>query len=101
MKKFGQYYVMGHGGPSAQCRSSFNFTIKNKDLLCGQTIIPVYKNIAEYEAVLLGLQKLKAMGVRREILKSDSQVTMRHVDKSSTTKYYQQEVLRQHTEYQR
>jgi ribonuclease HI len=29
-------------------------------------------NIAEYEALLLGLRKLKAMGIRREILKSDS-----------------------------
>jgi hypothetical protein len=29
-------------------------------------------NIAEYEALLLGLQKLKAMGIRRAILKSDS-----------------------------
>jgi ribonuclease HI len=37
--------------------------------------------IAEYEAVLLGLRKLKAMGVRRKILKSDSQVITRHVDK--------------------
>jgi hypothetical protein len=40
-------------------------------------------NIAEYEAVLLGLWKLKAMGVRRAILKSDSQVIMGHVDNSS------------------
>jgi hypothetical protein len=31
-------------------------------------------NIAEYEALLLGLRKLKAMEIRREILKSDSQV---------------------------
>jgi ribonuclease HI len=31
-------------------------------------------NIAEYEALLLGLRKLKAMGVRRAILKSESQV---------------------------
>jgi hypothetical protein len=29
-------------------------------------------NIAEYEALLLGLRKLKAMGVRRAILKTDS-----------------------------
>jgi ribonuclease HI len=29
-------------------------------------------NIAEYEALLLGLRKLKAMGVRRAVLKSDS-----------------------------
>jgi ribonuclease HI len=39
-------------------------------------------NIAEYEALLLGLRKLKAMGIRRAILKSDSQVISRHVDKS-------------------
>jgi ribonuclease HI len=40
-------------------------------------------NIAECEALLLGLRKLKAMGVRRAILKTDSQVTFGHVDKSS------------------
>jgi hypothetical protein len=31
-------------------------------------------NIEEYEAVLLGLRKLRAMGVRRAVLKYDSQV---------------------------
>jgi ribonuclease HI len=40
-------------------------------------------NIAEYEAVLLGLQKLKAMGIIREVLKSDSQVITGRFDKSS------------------
>jgi ribonuclease HI len=40
-------------------------------------------NIAEYEALLLGLWKLKAMRIRREILKTDSQVISGHVDKSS------------------
>jgi hypothetical protein len=40
-------------------------------------------NIAEYEALLLGLRKLKAMGIRRAILKTDSQVFSGHVDKSS------------------
>jgi ribonuclease HI len=40
-------------------------------------------NIAEYEALLLGLQKLKAMGIRSAILKTDSQVISSHVDKSS------------------
>jgi ribonuclease HI len=39
-------------------------------------------NIAEYEALLLGLRKLRAMGIRRAILKTDSQV-IGHVDKSS------------------
>jgi hypothetical protein len=40
-------------------------------------------NIAEYEALLLGLRKLKAMRIRRAILKTDSQVISSHVDKSS------------------
>jgi ribonuclease HI len=40
-------------------------------------------NIAEYEALLLGLRKLWAMGIRRAILKTDSQVISGHVDKSS------------------
>jgi ribonuclease HI len=40
-------------------------------------------NIAKYEALLLGLQKLRAMGIRRAILKTDSQVISGHVDKSS------------------
>jgi ribonuclease HI len=40
-------------------------------------------NIAEYEALLLGIRKLKAMGIRRAILKTDSQVISSHVDKSS------------------
>jgi ribonuclease HI len=40
-------------------------------------------NIAEYEALLLGLRKLRAMGIRRAILNTDSQVISGHVDKSS------------------
>jgi ribonuclease HI len=40
-------------------------------------------NIAEYEALLLGLRKLRAMGIRRAILKTDYQVIAGHVDKSS------------------
>jgi ribonuclease HI len=39
-------------------------------------------NIAEYEALLLGLRKLKAMGLRRAVLKTDSQVISGHIDKS-------------------
>jgi hypothetical protein len=39
-------------------------------------------NIAKYEALLLGLQKLRAMGIRRAVLKTDSQVISGHVDKS-------------------
>jgi ribonuclease HI len=40
-------------------------------------------NIAKYEALLLGLRKLKAMGIRRAIIKTDSQVISGHIDKSS------------------
>jgi ribonuclease HI len=40
-------------------------------------------NIAEYEALLLGLRKLRAMGIKRAILKTDSQVISGHIDKSS------------------
>jgi ribonuclease HI len=40
-------------------------------------------NIAEYEALLLGLRKLRAMGIRRAILKTNSQVIAGPVDKSS------------------
>jgi ribonuclease HI len=43
-------------------------------------------NIAEYEALLLGLRKLKAIGIRRAILKTDSQVISDHVYKSSKTR---------------
>jgi ribonuclease HI len=39
-------------------------------------------NIAEYEALLLGLRKLKAMGIRRAILKTDLHVISGHVDNS-------------------
>jgi ribonuclease HI len=39
-------------------------------------------NIAEYKALLLGLRKLKAMGIRRAVLKTDSQVISGHIDKS-------------------
>jgi ribonuclease HI len=40
-------------------------------------------NIAEYKTLLLGLRKLKAMGIRRAILKSDSQVITGYINKSS------------------
>jgi ribonuclease HI len=36
-------------------------------------------NIAEYEALLLGLRKLKEIGIRRAVLKTDSQVISGHV----------------------
>jgi ribonuclease HI len=40
-------------------------------------------NIVEYEALLLGLRKLKAIRIRRAILKTNSQVISGHIDKSS------------------
>jgi ribonuclease HI len=40
-------------------------------------------DIVEYKALLLGLWKIKAMGIRRAILKTDSQIISGHVDKSS------------------
>jgi ribonuclease HI len=40
-------------------------------------------NIAEYKALLLGLRKLKAMGIRRVVLNSVSQVITGHINKSS------------------
>jgi ribonuclease HI len=43
-------------------------------------------NIVEYKALLLGLPKLRAMGIRRAILKTDSQVISGHIDKSSKAK---------------
>jgi ribonuclease HI len=39
-------------------------------------------NIAEYKALLFGLRKLKAMRIRRAVLKYDSHVITCHVDKS-------------------
>jgi ribonuclease HI len=38
-------------------------------------------NIAEYEAVLLGLRKLRAMGVQRCVLKTDSKVIAGQIEK--------------------
>jgi ribonuclease HI len=46
-------------------------------------------NIAEYEVVVLGLQKLKAMGIRRAILKSFSQVI---TGQAISTKAAEQEI---------
>jgi ribonuclease HI len=43
-------------------------------------------NIAEYEVMLLGLRKLRALGVIRCIIRSDSQVIVGHVEKEFTTK---------------
>jgi ribonuclease HI len=38
-------------------------------------------NIAEYEAVLLGLRKAKAMRIQRLVIKTDSQIIAGHIEK--------------------
>ena len=43
-------------------------------------------NAAEYEAVLLGLRKLRSLGARRAVLKSDSKLVAGHVDKQFTVR---------------
>nr|CAI44634.1 OSJNBb0013O03.14 [Oryza sativa Japonica Group] len=43
-------------------------------------------NTVEYEAVLLGLRKAKALGVRRLLIRTDSKLVASHVDKSFEAK---------------
>lgn len=43
-------------------------------------------NASEYEALLLGLRKVKALGAKRIIIKSDSHLMAGHFDKSFTTR---------------
>jgi ribonuclease HI len=38
-------------------------------------------NIAEYEAILLGLRNAKAMGIQRLVIKTDSQIVVGHIEK--------------------
>jgi ribonuclease HI len=40
-------------------------------------------NIAEYEVVLLGLRKAKAMGIQRLVIKIDSQIVAGHIEKTT------------------
>jgi ribonuclease HI len=42
-------------------------------------------NIAEYEAILLGLQKLRAIGIQRCILHTDSKVVTGQIEKECIT----------------
>jgi ribonuclease HI len=57
----------------------------SKDITCyaAKLDFSYTNNIVEYEALLLGLRKLRAMGIRRAILKTDSQIISGHIDKSS------------------
>nr|ABA96696.1 retrotransposon protein, putative, Ty3-gypsy subclass [Oryza sativa Japonica Group] len=43
-------------------------------------------NAAEYEAILVGLKKAKALGVRRLLIRTDSKLVAGHVDKSFEAK---------------
>jgi hypothetical protein len=43
-------------------------------------------NIAEYEAVILGLRKLKALGVNTCIIKIDSKIVAGQIEKDCTAK---------------
>jgi ribonuclease HI len=84
MLKLGRYFVMGLGGPSVQ-GADVILVAPSKVRTCYAVKLDFSctNNIAEYEALLLGLRKLKAMGIRRAILKTDSQVISGHVDKNS------------------
>nr|CAH67763.1 H0124E07.10 [Oryza sativa] len=52
-------------------------------------------NAAEYEAVLLGLRKAKALGVRRLLIRTDSKLVVGHVNKSFEAK---EEGMKRHLE---
>jgi ribonuclease HI len=63
--------VMDHGVHSAQVPQLLITPSKMKTCYAAKLDFQCTNNIEEYEAVLQGL-KLKAMGIRRTILKSDS-----------------------------
>jgi ribonuclease HI len=73
----GSWGTFGAGAAAVLVSSS-----KVKTCYAARLDFSCINNIAEYEALLLGLRKLKAMGIRRAILKTDSQVISGHVDKS-------------------
>jgi ribonuclease HI len=74
----GSWGIFGAGAASVLIASS-----KVKTCYAARLDFSCTNNIAEYEALLLGLQKLRAMEIRRAILKTDSQVISGHIDKSS------------------
>ena len=47
---------------------------------------PCTNNTTEYEALLLGLRKMKALGHPNFVIKSDSKVITNHVEKESEAK---------------
>jgi ribonuclease HI len=83
MSKLGRYFAMGLGGTFA-AGAAVVLVAPSKVRTCYAIKLDFSctNNIVEYEALLLGLRKLKAMGIRRAILKTDSQVISGHVDKS-------------------
>jgi ribonuclease HI len=84
MMKLGRYFVMGLRGTfGARAAAVLVAPSKVRTCYAIKLDFSCTNNIAEYEALLLGLRKLKAMGIRRAILKTDSQVISGHVDKSS------------------
>jgi ribonuclease HI len=83
MPKYGQYFAMDLGEPSEQEQLlCWSHLPKLKTCYATRLDFSCTNNIAEYEALLLGLRKLKAMGIRRAVLKTDSQVISGHIDKS-------------------
>jgi ribonuclease HI len=74
----GSWGTFGAGAPAVLVAPS-----KARTCYAAKLDFSCTNNIAEYEALLLELQKLRAMGIRRVILKTDSQVISGHVDKSS------------------
>lgn len=46
----------------------------------------ITNNATEYEAILLGLRKAKAMGIRRLLIRTDSKLVAGHIDKSFEAK---------------
>jgi hypothetical protein len=67
-KMHGQYFVMDHGDTfGAGVAAVLISPLKMKTSYPAKLEFQCTNNIAEYEAVLLGLRKLKAMGIRRAI----------------------------------
>jgi hypothetical protein len=84
MIKLGPCFAMGHGEPLAQEQLPFSFHHLGLEPAMQQgwnsTAQITLRNTKPFS---WGLRKLKAMGIRRAILKTDSQVISGHIDKSS------------------
>jgi ribonuclease HI len=62
------------GNLRRRCNNFLISPSKTKTCYAARLEFKCTNNIAEYEVVLLGIRRLKAMEIRRAILKSDSQV---------------------------